>query len=251
MVTRYRWISGFHPITARLRQNSKSIQEIYIDEKRQDHRAKSLIRLAESAGVQVLAVEAARLEDIVRTNKHQGVIASIDASAHLATSIDEILETATEPPLLLVLDGIQDPHNLGACLRTADAFGVHAVIAPKDRAVGLNATVSKVACGAAEAVPYIVVTNLARALRDLKDRNIWIIGADADAETTIYTEKLTGPVAWALGAEGDGLRRLTRELCDVLVNIPMFGHVESLNVSVTSGVCLFETRRQREQVAPR
>jgi 23S rRNA (guanosine2251-2'-O)-methyltransferase len=241
----FRWISGFHAITARLRQNPKSIQEIYIDEQREDQRAKNLIKSAEAAKIKVILSDSERLEDIARTKQHQGVIASVDANAQLAKSLDEVLETITEPPLLLVLDGIQDPHNLGACLRTADAFGVHAVIAPKDRAVGLNATVSKVACGAAEIVPYIVVTNLARAIREIKDHDIWVVGADAEAETNLYSAKLKGPLAWALGAEGDGLRRLTRELCDEIVNIPMLGSVESLNVSVTNGICLFETRRQR------
>ena len=156
-----------------------------------------------------------------------------------------MIETIVGAPLLLVLDGVTDPHNLGACLRVADAAGAHAVIAPKDRAVGLNATVMKVASGAGETVPYITVTNLARTLRDLKDRQIWVVGADEGGERTHYESKLGGPLAWVLGAEGEGLRRLTRETCDAIVHIPMLGSVESLNVSVASGVCLFEARRQR------
>jgi 23S rRNA (guanosine2251-2'-O)-methyltransferase len=150
-----------------------------------------------------------------------------------------------EPALLLILDGVTDPHNLGACLRVADAMGVHAVIAPKDRAVGINATVSKVASGAAETVPYIAVTNLARAMRELKEQGIWIIGTDERAEQDFYSVELKAALAWVLGAEGEGMRRLTREHCDELVRIPMLGTVESLNVSVAAGVCLAETRRQR------
>ena len=175
---------------------------------------------------------------------HQGVAAHIDASrSHV--DLEDVLDTLIEPALLLVLDGIQDPHNLGACLRVADAFGVHAVVAPKDRAVGLTATVHKVASGAADAVPYISVTNLARTLRELKQRGILIIGTAAEAESNLNSTKLDGPIAWVLGAEGKGMRRLTRDTCDRLVSIPMLGSVDSLNVSVTAGICRFETRRQR------
>jgi 23S rRNA (guanosine2251-2'-O)-methyltransferase len=159
--------------------------------------------------------------------------------------LDEVLEGLSEPPLLLVLDGVQDPHNLGACLRVADAAGAHAVIAPKDRAVGLNATVMKVASGAADTVPYVVVTNLARTLRELQEREVWTVGTDAGAARGLYDLDLKGPLAWVLGAEGSGLRRLTRETCDEIARIPMLGSVESLNVSVASGICLFEARRQR------
>jgi 23S rRNA (guanosine2251-2'-O)-methyltransferase len=159
--------------------------------------------------------------------------------------LEDLLDALKEPPLLLVLDGVTDPHNLGACLRVADAAGAHAVIAPKDRAAGIGATVSKVASGAAESVPYYMVTNLARSLDDLKERNIWIVGADERAEKTLYESDLPEATAWVLGAEGEGMRRLTRERCDLLVRIPMRGSVESLNVSVASGVCLFEARRRR------
>ena len=160
--------------------------------------------------------------------------------------LQDVLDSLNEPPLLLVLDGVQDPHNLGACLRSADAFGVHAVIAPKDRAVGITAAVEKVACGAAETVPYITVTNLARTLRELKEHDIWVVGAAGDAERELNGFKHTGALAWVLGAEGEGLRRLTRETCDELVRITMLGSVESLNVSVSAGICLFESRRQRK-----
>ena len=177
--------------------------------------------------------------------RHQGVAARVDA-ARRVQHLEDVLDTLEEPPLLLVLDGVQDPHNLGACLRSADAFGVHAVIAPKDRAVGITATVEKVACGAAETVPYITVTNLARTLREMKERDIWVAGAAGEAEQDLNNFKHKGALAWVLGAEGEGLRRLTRETCDELVRIPMLGSVESLNVSVSAGICLFEARRQRK-----
>ena len=178
--------------------------------------------------------------------RHQGVAALIDVTRSYI-DVDDVLDTLAEPALLLVLDGVQDPHNLGACLRVSDAFGVHAVLAPKDRAVGLTATVFKVASGAADAVPYISVTNLTRTLRGLKQRGISIVGATADGRSDLDTVDLDGPIAWVLGAEGKGMRRLTRETCDRLVSIPMLGSVESLNVSVSAGICLFETRRQRSK----
>jgi 23S rRNA (guanosine2251-2'-O)-methyltransferase len=160
-------------------------------------------------------------------------------------TLDDVLENLAEPPLLLVLDGVTDPHNLGACLRSADAFGAHAAIVPKDRAVGVNATVAKAASGAADTVPVITVTNLARSLRDLKARGVWLLGAETGGAESLFDADLSGPIAWVLGAEGTGLRRLTRELCDRSVSIPLLGTVESLNVSVAAGICLFATRRQR------
>lgn len=238
------FIYGFHAVTSRVRQNPKGVTEIYFDQGRQDPRARELLKLAESQGVRVVLVDRARLDRIAGHDKHQGVVAGVDA---LTTyhDVDDVLEQLTEPPLLLVLDGVQDPHNLGACLRVADAMGAHAVIVPKDRAVGLNATVRKVACGAAETVPFVMVTNLARTLRELKEQDVWVVGADGDADTELPAAKLEGPMALVLGAEGEGLRRLTKETCDQLVRIPMFGTVESLNVSVASGICLYEARRQR------
>jgi 23S rRNA (guanosine2251-2'-O)-methyltransferase len=164
-------------------------------------------------------------------------------------SLDEVGEAIEGPPLLLILDGVTDPHNLGACLRVADGAGAHAIVAPKDHAVGVNATVAKVASGAAETVPYIMVTNLARTLNELKDFEIRIIGTSDDAEQTLYDLDLTGPVAFVLGSEGDGMRQLTRKTCDQLVRIPMAGAVESLNVSVAAGICLFEALRQRTKAA--
>ncbi len=239
-----RLIYGFHAVTSRIRQNPDGVLELYVAAERRDPRTRELVKLAEDNGVRVIPVDAKRLDGMAGGTRHQGVAARVDASRRVQ-HLDDVLDTIEEPPLLLVLDGVQDPHNLGACLRSADAFGVHAVIAPKDRAVGINATVEKVACGAAETVPFITVTNLARTLRELQERDIWVVGAAGEAEQDLHSFKHKGALAWVLGAEGEGLRRLTRETCDELVRIPMLGSVESLNVSVSAGICLFESRRQR------
>ncbi|HTH93883.1 MAG TPA: 23S rRNA (guanosine(2251)-2'-O)-methyltransferase RlmB [Rhodocyclaceae bacterium] len=237
-------IHGFHAVTTRLRQNADSVIELYVSAQRQDARLRDLLKLAELLNVRVMPVDAARLDGMGYGTRHQGVVAKVKVVA-LAHSIDDVLDVLTDPPLLLVLDGVTDPHNLGACLRVADAAGVHAVIAPKDRSCGLNATVIKVASGAADTVPYLMVTNLARTLREIKERDIWVVGTAGEAERNLYQVEQKRAIAWVMGAEGDGMRRLTRETCDELVNIPMAGSVESLNVSVASGICLFETRRQR------
>lgn len=237
-------LAGFHAVTARLRQKPGTVGEIYIDATRVDGRAKDLRKLAEKLGVRVIPVDAKRLDGMSAGVRHQGVVAQAEP-VDMPQFIEDVLEGLDEPPLLLILDGIQDPHNLGACLRVADGVGAHAVIAPKDRSVGLTLAAMKVASGAAESVPYIAVTNLARTMRDLKDRAIWLIGADDSAPQTLFQAKLEGAVGMVLGAEGEGLRRLTKESCDLLVSIPMFGSVESLNVSVASGVCLYEARRRR------
>jgi 23S rRNA (guanosine2251-2'-O)-methyltransferase len=242
-----RFVYGFHAVLAKIRQHPGDVREIYLDASRQDARAHDLVKLAEKLGLRLMQVDNHRLQGMAGGGSHQGVVASVDAKQRYL-SLDDVLDTLGEPALLLVLDGVTDPHNLGACLRVADAVGAHAVVAPKDRAVGLTATVSKVASGAADSVPYITVTNLARTLRELKERDLRIVGADDAAETGLYSADLSGPLAWVLGAEGEGMRRLTRETCDVLVKIPMLGSVSSLNVSVASGVCLFETRRQRSAV---
>lgn len=239
-----RIIHGFHAVTARIRQQADSVLELYVDTARRDPRARDLLKLAETHGVRIVQVEGKRLDGMAAHANHQGVAARIDATRRVV-HLDDVLDTLDEPPLLLVLDGVQDPHNLGACLRCADAFGAHAVIAPKDRAVGLTATVQKVASGAAESVPYITVTNLARTLRELQERDIWVIGADGEAETPLTRFSHARGLAIVLGAEGEGLRRLTRETCDELVQIPMNGTVESLNVSVSAGIFLYEARRQR------
>ncbi len=241
-----RLIYGFHATNARLWQNPESIVELYVQEERKDARLAQLIEKAESENVKVIFANAERLNALSHQARHQGVVGFIDASKN-HVHLEDVLDTLNEPPLLLVLDGVTDPHNLGACLRVADAMGVHAVIVPKDKSAGLNATVSKVACGAAETVPFVAVTNLARTLRQLKERDIWIVGTDMQAEQDLYHfDTGTGGIAWVLGSEGDGMRRLTREHCDMLVSIPMFGTVESLNVSVSTGMVLSETRRQRE-----
>jgi 23S rRNA (guanosine2251-2'-O)-methyltransferase len=237
-------IHGFHAVTAKLRHDPAGVREIYLAAGRQDARARDLAQLAEARGVRVATLDAVRLDGMAGGARHQGVVAKVSAQQKFLT-IDDVLDGLAEPPLLLVLDGVTDPHNLGACLRVADAAGAHAVIAPKDRACGLNATAVKVASGAADTVPYLVVTNLARSLREIKERGIWTIGAAGEATKDLYAIEQKGPLAWVLGAEGEGLRRLTRETCDELAKIPMYGSVESLNVSVASGICLFEARRQR------
>ena len=240
------FIHGFHAITARLRLDAKSVHELYCDAARADPRMRDLVKLAESLGLRVLQVDTRRMDGMAPPGRHQGVVARVDA-VRMHVVLDDLLDDLKEPPLLLVLDGVQDPHNLGACLRVADAAGCHAVIAPKDRAVGLSAAVIKVASGAADSVPYIAVTNLARTLRELKERNIWVVGADSEAKEEIYSAQLPAALAWVLGAEGEGMRRLTRENCDELARIPMAGTVESLNVSVAAGICLFEAVRQRRK----
>ena len=237
-------LAGFHAVTARLRQRPGSVSEIYIDATRNDGRAKDLKKLAEKLGVRVIPVDAKRLDGMSGGARHQGVVAQAEA-IDMPKFIEDVLDGLKEPPLLLILDGIQDPHNLGACLRVADGAGAHAVIAPKDRSVGLTLAAMKVASGAAESVPYIVVTNLARTMRDLKDRGIWLVGTTDAAPQTLYQARLDGALGLVMGAEGEGLRRLTQETCDLLVSIPMLGSVESLNVSVASGVCLYEARRRR------
>jgi 23S rRNA (guanosine2251-2'-O)-methyltransferase len=242
-----RILFGFHAVQSRMRQHATSIQEILIDEGRVDPRMKDIIKLAEASNIRVMQVDRDRLDGMAgRNGRHQGVIARVVDTPIPYKDIHDILESdLKEPPFFLILDGVEDPHNLGACLRVADGMGVHAVIAPKDRAVGLNATVRKVASGAAETVPFISVTNLARTIRELKEAGVFVIGTTMDSESTLLNTKLDGPIALVLGSEGDGIRRLTAESCDALVTIPMFGSVESLNVSVASGICLYEVRRQR------
>lgn len=245
-----RIIHGFHAVVSRLRQHAEAVREIYLDASRHDRRAADLAKLAADRGVRVMQVDARRLDGMTGNARHQGVAARVD-HVDLPKFIDDVLDDLKEPALLLILDGVTDPHNLGACLRVADAMGVHAVIAPKDRAVGLNATVVKVASGAADSVPYITVTNLARTMRELKERDIWLVGAAETAEHDLYSVKLNGALGWVLGAEGEGMRRLTRENCDELARIPMLGTVESLNVSVSAGICLAEARRQRQTSSTR
>ena len=239
---------GFHAVGVRLKTAPQSVIEIYYEPTRRDARMRQFIERAKEAGVRLIEADGLRLSKLAGSHGHQGVAARVEAVVQ-QRSLDELLDQleadGVANPLLLVLDGVTDPHNLGACLRVADGAGAHAVIAPKDHAVGINATVAKVASGAAETVPYFMVTNLARTLNELKERNIWCIGTSGDADKTIYEVDLKGAIALVLGAEGDGMRQLTRKTCDQLVKIPMKGAVESLNVSVASAVCLYEAVRQR------
>jgi 23S rRNA (guanosine2251-2'-O)-methyltransferase len=235
---------GFHAVGVRLKTAPGSVLELYADPSRKDARMRQFLARAQEAGVRVIEADSMRLAKLAGSHGHQGVAARVEPIAQ-THSLDDLLDGLSQPPLLLVLDGVTDPHNLGACLRVADGAGAHAVLAPKDHAVGVNATVAKVASGAAETVPYFMVTNLARTLGELKERSIWCIGTADGTERTVYQADLKAPVALVLGAEGAGLRQLTRKTCDELVGIPMRGAVESLNVSVAAGVCLYEALRQR------
>ncbi len=235
---------GFHAVTVRLKTAPASISEIHVDSSRRDARMRQFVERAREAGARLIDSDDARLAQMAGTTRHQGVVARVAPLAQ-QHALDDVLDGVSGPPLVLVLDSVTDPHNLGACLRVADGAGANAVVAPKDHAVGLNATVAKVASGAAETVPYLMVTNLARTLNELKERDIRVVGLSDDAAITIYDVDLRGPVALVLGAEGAGLRQLTRRTCDELVRIPMAGAVESLNVSVAAGVCLYEALRQR------
>jgi 23S rRNA (guanosine2251-2'-O)-methyltransferase len=244
-----RVVYGFHAVLARLRSDPSSVLELYVDESRHDARIRDVAATAERAGVKVMKVPTKRLDGFYGGGRHQGVVARV-AVKSLSHSLDDILDQAKGPPLVLLLDGVTDPHNLGACLRVANAAGANAVVAPKDRAAGISAAVSKVASGAAEFTPYLMVTNLARTIDELKERGIWVVGADGGADRSLYQADLPEAIAWVLGAEGEGMRRLTRERCDLLVRIPMHGEVESLNVSVAAGVALFESVRRRTLPKP-
>lgn len=237
-------LAGFHALNARLQHAPDSIREVYFDKNRHDKRLQSLLDKLQQRGIKLVAATAARLDELSEGVRHQGVVAQVQ-EVKLSLTLDEVFDQLSKPPLLLILDGVTDPHNLGACLRTADAVGVDAVIAPKNNAATINATVQRVACGAAETVPYLMVTNLARTMRELQERNVWLIGTDDQAQGSIYDTELKTGHAWVMGAEGKGLRQLTQKTCDQLVTIPMAGSVESLNVSVASAVCLYETVRQR------
>ncbi len=247
---------GFHAVGVRMRTAPASIHEVHFDNTRRDARMRQFLQRAREAGVRLLESDGLRLSRLCGSHGHQGVVARVQA-LQAVHSLDQLLEDlessqSAQPagertaPLLLVLDGVTDPHNLGACLRVADGAGAHAVIAPKDHAAGINATVAKVASGAAETVPYFMVTNLARTLNELKERAITVVGTSDAVPLTLYQADLRGPLALVLGAEGEGLRQLTAKTCDFLVQIPMRGAVESLNVSVASGICLYEALRQRQ-----
>ncbi|SFB04706.1 23S rRNA (guanosine(2251)-2'-O)-methyltransferase RlmB [Azotobacter beijerinckii] len=238
-------IYGVHAVEALLRHHPRRVKQLWLAEGRQDPRAQVLLELARQSRVPVGQRERRELDEWAE-GVHQGVVAEVSQSQVWGEAmLDELLDRCEGPPLLLVLDGVTDPHNLGACLRTADAAGVQAVIVPKDKSATLNATVRKVACGAAEVVPLVAVTNLARTLEKLRQRGLWTVGTAGEVEQELYGLDLRGPTVLIMGAEGKGMRRLTREHCDYLVRLPMVGSVSSLNVSVATGVCLFEAVRQR------
>lgn len=243
-------VFGFHAVIARMRRAPESVREIYVDGSRADPRMRDLRRSAEQAGLKLHAVDAGRLDRLCPGRRHQGVVALVEASLP-TLSIEELLEQCDGSSRLLLLDGVTDPRNLGACLRVADGAGVAAVIAPKDHACALTDIAVQTASGAAESVPYIMVTNLARTIDLLQESGFQVVGAADEGDVELFGLDLSGPVAWVLGAEGKGLRRLTRERCDRLVRIPMCGATESLNVSVAAGVVLYETLRQRLRSADR
>ncbi|AYH49350.1 MULTISPECIES: 23S rRNA (guanosine(2251)-2'-O)-methyltransferase RlmB [Dickeya] len=238
-------IYGIHAVKALLEQDPQRFLEVFTLKGREDRRLQPLIAELEASGIAVQVANRQWLDDKVEGAVHQGIVARVKEGRQYQENDLPGLLASLDTPFLLVLDGVTDPHNLGACLRSADAAGVHAVIVPRDRSAQLNATAKKVACGAAETVPLIRVTNLARTLRFLQEQNVWIVGTAGEADHTLYQSKLTGPLALVMGAEGEGMRRLTREHCDELISIPMAGSVSSLNVSVATGICLFEAVRQR------
>lgn len=242
-------LAGFHAVSARLDRAPKTLRAVYVDERRRDGRMRDLLRLVDAAGVEIVAVDVAELRTMAGEARHQGVVAVAEAIAQPLT-LDDVLASVDDRTLLLVLDGVTDPRNLGACLRVADAASVQAVIVPRDRSAPLTTVASRAAAGADETVPLISVTNLARALDQMRDAGVRVVGAAGEVEHSLFDIDLRGPLAWVLGAEGEGLRRLTRERCDLLASIPLAGRVGSLNVSVATGICLFEAVRQRRALRP-
>jgi 23S rRNA (guanosine2251-2'-O)-methyltransferase len=240
-------VIGIHAVRTALEHGGGRLRELWFDSARKDNRLRELLDQARAAGLEPQPSDRAKLDRMAGGGRHQGVVARGDLPPSLGeAALDELLAGLSAPPLLLVLDGVTDPHNLGACLRSADAAGVHAVISPRDRSAGLSPVVRKVASGAAETVPFVQVTNLARTLRHLQQAHrVFVVGAAGEAETSLFGADLRGPLALVMGAEGEGMRRLTRETCDQLVRLPMAGQVESLNVSVATGICLYEAVRQR------
>ena len=241
---------GYHAVESLIRREPRRVAALHVQADRQDKRMQALCELSRNQGVSVLSCSKSELDALV-SGRHQGVVAVLDPAAGAEAGglmseadLSELLSQETVP-LILILDGVTDPHNLGACLRSADAAGVTAVIFPKDKNADVNDVARKVASGAAETVPWVRVTNLARTIASLKQAGVWVIGTDGDAEVTLYEQDLSGPCAMVLGSEGAGMRRLTRDLCDFVVKLPMAGSVSSLNVSVAAGVCLFEAVRQR------
>ncbi len=242
-------VAGIHAVRSALKFGPDGVGELWLERSRRDRRLAELADIARHAGIRIRQADRDELDQAAQGANHQGAVAWVRApAARPAQDLDALLDATAGPPLLLLLDEVQDPHNLGACLRTADAAGVQAVIAPKDNSAGLTPVACKVASGAAETVPYIQVTNLSRTMDRLRERGIWLVGAAGDASSELYAADLTDPIGLVMGSEGTGLRRLTRERCDLLVRLPMLGRVESLNVSVAVGVCLYEAVRQRNRV---
>ncbi len=240
-------VYGFHSVAARIKQHPESITQMYVDSSRSDPRMRELLALCKAQQIDVKLVAGARLDALCPNRRHQGVVAQAQSEVP-KMDLDSLLSGLTTAPFLLLLDGVTDPRNLGACLRVADGAGVHAVIAPKDHSCLLTEAAIQTASGAAESVPYILVTNLARTIDELQERNIFVMGAADQTEYSVYDVEIPQSVAWVVGAEGTGLRRLTKERCDQLVKIPMVGQVTSLNVSVATGVLLYETVRQHAKV---
>ncbi|MCT2387569.1 23S rRNA (guanosine(2251)-2'-O)-methyltransferase RlmB [Erwinia pyrifoliae] len=238
-------VFGIHAVQALLDSDPQRFQEVFILKGREDRRLQTLVKALEAQGIVIQVANKQMLDNTSEGAVHQGIIARVKPGRQYQEGDLPDLLASLDNPFLLILDGVTDPHNLGACMRSADAAGVHAIIVPKDRSAALNATAKKVASGAAEHIPLVRVTNLARTMRVLQEANVWIVGTAGEAEHTLYQSKMTGPMALVMGAEGEGMRRLTREHCDELISIPMAGSVSSLNVSVATGVCLFEAVRQR------
>lgn len=243
------WLYGIHALEALLEREPERLIELFVLKGRTDQRLIDIVNQARRFGVSVQFCQRRTLDDKVEGAQHQGVVARAKPARVLDEADLDAIVAANNAPFLLVLDGVTDPHNLGACIRSADGAGVHAVVVPKDKSAGLTPTVSKVACGAAEVVPFIQVTNLARTLKELQQAGVWVVGTAGEAEQTLYQAKLSGPMALVMGAEGKGMRRLTREHCDELIKLPMAGSVSSLNVSVATGICLFEVVRQRQMTS--
>jgi 23S rRNA (guanosine2251-2'-O)-methyltransferase len=243
-------LAGIQPVATALKAGGSGVRCIRVAEDARNQRVRDLAMMAQDAGLEVIYEARSRLDQLAGNTRHQDIIAELLDRSLGEADLAGLLEAVDGDPLLLILDGVQDPHNLGACLRTAEAAGVNAVILPKDRSVGLTAVARRTSAGASEIVPVIQVTNLARVIRGLKERGIWIAGTDDSADAALYDMDLGGPLALVLGSEGQGMRRLTRELCDYVIHIPMAGTIESLNVSVATGVCLFEIRRQRRRGTP-
>lgn len=236
-------IYGIHAVEAALRNQSENVLQVFVQQGRNDNRIKKILDIAKNSGVSLQSISNEKLKEKCPKARHQGVVAEIRAGRSETVTLDDLLEK--ESILLLVLDEVQDPHNIGACLRTADAIGVDAVVVSKNRSPALTPVIRNVASGAAETVPYIMVSNIARALEKIKDNNVWVMGTSGDASHTIYDCNVNNRLALVMGSEGKGMRRLTREACDELISIPMQGSVESLNISVATAVCLYEIRRQQ------